>query len=112
MSKSNPPAAVQPNEGLGPLPEAGMMEADPYLPLGSMSPHGRKAVLTWYDADQMRAYASAAVAAERKRWEDAVHKTWQAVDPFKPAGEPGSYARGHDRGIVDALTTLRMNLNT
>jgi len=32
------------------------------------------------------------------------------VDPLKPAGTPGSYARGQDSGIVAALTTLRANL--
>ena len=47
-----------------------------------------------------------------KDWEEAVRKTWQMVDPLKPAGRPGSYARGHDQGIVDALTTLRANLKT
>jgi hypothetical protein len=34
------------------------------------------------------------------------------VDPLKPAGTPGSYARGQDTGIVAALTTLRENLKT
>jgi hypothetical protein len=32
------------------------------------------------------------------------------VDPFNPAGPPGSYWRGQDAGIVAALTTLRANL--
>lgn len=111
MRKSDTPASVRPNNDLDPLPEAGMTEMNPYLARGLMDPHGSKAVLSWYDAEQMRAYASAAVAAERKRWEEAVRKTWLMVDPFKPAGEPDSYARGHDRGIMDALTTLRMNRN-
>ena len=51
-----------------------------------------------------------AVAAERARWEEALRQTWQMVDPLKPAGTPGSYARGQDSGIVAALTTLRANL--
>lgn len=34
------------------------------------------------------------------------------VDPLSPAGQPGSYARGQDSGIVAALTTLRANLKT
>lgn len=46
------------------------------------------------------------------RWQDALRQTWQMVDPLKPAGTPGSYARGQDSGIVAALTTLRANLKT
>jgi hypothetical protein len=41
-----------------------------------------------------------------------MRQTWQMVDPLKPAGTPGSYARGQDTGIVAALTTLRENLKT
>ena len=59
-----------------------------------------------------RELVEAGVYAERKRWEEATRQTWQMVDPFKPAGEPGSYARGQDSGIVAALTTLRANLKT
>ena len=54
----------------------------------------------------------AARAAETKRWEEALRQTWQMVDPLKPAGTPGSYARGQDSGIAAALTTLRANLKT
>ena len=50
--------------------------------------------------------------AETRRWEEAMRMTWQMVDPLKPAGTPGSYARGQDSGIVAALTTLRANLKT
>lgn len=46
------------------------------------------------------------------RWQDAMRQTWQMVDPLRPAGTPGSYARGQDSGIVAALTTLRANLKT
>lgn len=46
------------------------------------------------------------------RWNAALRQTWQMVDPLKPAGTPGSYARGQDSGIVAALTTLRENLKT
>lgn len=46
------------------------------------------------------------------RWEAALRQTWQMVDPLRPAGTPGSYARGQDSGIVAALTTLRANLKT
>jgi hypothetical protein len=52
------------------------------------------------------------LAAERQRWEEALRLTWRMVDPLNPAGEPGSYARGQDNGIVAALTTLRANLKT
>lgn len=58
------------------------------------------------EADELRA----ALAAETRRWEEAMRMTWQMVDPLKPAGTPGSYARGQDSGIVAALTTLRANL--
>ncbi len=43
-------------------------------------------------------------------WEAALAQTWRMVDPLKPAGEPGSYARGQDSGITAALHTLRANL--
>jgi len=46
------------------------------------------------------------------RWNAALLQTWQMVDPLKPAGQPGSYWRGQDAGIVAALTTLRENLKT
>ena len=56
-----------------------------------------------------QAWAVAALA-EQRRWEEALRKTWQMVDPLNPAGSPGSYARGQDSGIVAALNTLRENL--
>lgn len=59
-----------------------------------------------------RDLVEAGVYAERKRWEEAMRLTWQMVDPLKPAGDPGSYWRGQDAGIVAALTTLRANLKT
>lgn len=46
------------NDGLGLLPKAAMVELDPYGGIGT---------LEWYDAEQMRAYAARAVAAERER---------------------------------------------
>jgi len=46
------------------------------------------------------------------RWRAALRQTWQMVDPLKPAGTPGSYARGQDSGITAALTTLPANLKT
>lgn len=63
-------------------------------------------------ANALRHLAAAAVAAERKRWEEALRLTWRMVDPLRPAGTPGSYARGQESGIVAALTTLRANLKT
>lgn len=43
-----------------PLPEpAGMTEINPYIGLGPMDPHHGKQTLTWYTADQMRAYVDA-----------------------------------------------------
>lgn len=61
-------------------------------------------------AETEAALLRAALDAETARWEEAVRLTWQMVDPLKPAGEPGSYYRGQDAGIVAALTTLRANL--
>jgi hypothetical protein len=63
-------------------------------------------------AETEAALLRAALDAETARWEDAMRLTWQMVDPLKPAGSPGSYARGQDSGIVAALTTLRANLKT
>jgi hypothetical protein len=62
-----------------------------------------------YTEEQMRSYATAAVLAERERWENAMRQTWQMIDPIRPPGVPGSYARGTYQGIVDALTTLKAN---
>jgi hypothetical protein len=63
-------------------------------------------------AETEAALLRAALDAETARWEEAMRLTWQMVDPFKPAGEAGSYWRGQDAGIVAALTTLRANLKT
>lgn len=60
-------------------------------------------------ADRERAIAEA-VAAERKVWEESVTQVWRTVDPFRTAGEPGSYARGMDNGIASALTAVRANV--
>ena len=61
-------------------------------------------------AETEAALLRAALDAETARWEEALRLTWQMVDPLKPAGQPGSYWRGQDAGIVAALTTLRANL--
>ena len=63
-------------------------------------------------AETEAALLRAALDAETARWEEALRQTWQMVDPLKPAGQPGSYWRGQDAGIVAALTTLRANLKT
>ena len=63
-------------------------------------------------AETEAALMSAALDAETARWEEALRLTWLMVDPLKPAGAPGSYARGQDSGVVAALTTLRANLKT
>ena len=63
-------------------------------------------------AETEAALLRAALDAETARWEEAMRMTWQMVDPFNPAGQPGSYWRGQDAGIVAALTTLRANLKT
>ena len=63
-------------------------------------------------AETEAALLRAALDAETARWEQALRLTWQMVGPLKPAGTPGSYARGQDSGIVAALTTLRANLKT
>ena len=61
-------------------------------------------------AETEAALLRAALDAETARWEEAMRLTWKMVDPFNPAGQPGSYWRGQDAGIVAALTTLRANL--
>lgn len=55
-------------------------------------------------------FAQRVAMAERERWERALKQTWQAIDPLKPAGQPGSYARGYDNGFAAALAVLRGNL--
>ena len=47
---------------------------------------------------------------EAKRWEKAMHQTWQVVNPLNPAGQPGSYSRGYDNGFAAALEVLHGNL--
>ena len=42
-------------------------------------------------------------------FEKAMKQAFEMVNPFKPAGEPGSYARGEHNGIVGALQQLRAN---
>ena len=61
-------------------------------------------------ADVYAALGLAFGDAERERWERALKQTWQAIDPLKPAGQPGSYARGYDNGFAAALQVLRGNL--
>ena len=61
-------------------------------------------------AETEAALLRAALDAETARWEEALRLTWQMVDPLNPAGQPGSYWRGQEAGIVAALTTLRANL--
>lgn len=62
------------------------------------------------EATAVPLYSWATVEAERQRWERALKQTWQAIDPLKPAGQPGSYARGYDNGFAAALEVLRGNL--
>lgn len=42
-------------------------------------------------------------------FEKAMRETWQMIDPLRPCGQPGSYARGEYNGIVAALRTVREN---
>ena len=49
------------------------------------------------------------VAEERAAFDAALKQTWKMVDPLKPCGQPGSYARGEYNGICAALTTMREN---
>lgn len=52
----------------------------------------------------------AGMTANEAQWERAMRLAWKMVDPLQPAGQPGSYARGQDSGIVAALKTVRENL--
>lgn len=45
----------------------------------------------------------------REAFEQAMRETWQMIDPLRPCGQPGSYARGEYNGIIAALRTLREN---
>lgn len=56
------------------------------------------------------AQLAAAVAEEREAWEKAIKLALLTVDPLRPAGQPGSYARGNDNGFLAAVETIRANL--
>ena len=75
MNTEATPREVGLSEGLGALPEPALhMVADE---------NGVSVYPAFYTADQMRAYAAAAVAAERERWIGALEKhamTATAVD--------------------------------
>ena len=58
MKTDDTPGNVRLIDGLGPLPEPGMAEENPYLDLGVMDPHGGRKVLKWYRPEQMHAYAA------------------------------------------------------
>lgn len=58
---------------------------------------------------EWEAYRAGAAASEAQ-WERALRLAWNMVDQLRPAGQPGSYARGQDAGIVAALKTVRENL--
>lgn len=47
----------------------------------------------------------------RARFRDALWETYKMIDPIRPPGTPGSYARGEHNGIAAALQTLKENLN-
>ena len=47
------------------------------------------------------------LSKKERIWQRAVEKTLEMIDPFRPPGEPGSYARGHYNGIICAIKTLR-----
>lgn len=53
--------------------------------------------------------ADARTEIERKdkALERAFKYTWRMVDPLRPPGEPGSYARGEYNGIIAAIKALR-----
>lgn len=44
-------------------------------------------------------------------YEAAIKLVWETIDPFRPAGQPGSYARGYYNGTIFALEQLRSNLD-
>lgn len=89
-----------------PLPEP-VNFSDVWLP--GKDEFNRQHAVWGHTADQLRAYGEAVRAEERERWEAAMKQAWSMIDPFNPAGVPGSYARGQDSGIVAALTTVRAN---
>ena len=66
-------------------------------------------------ADVIAAAPTPAAQAEptgaqvRRAFEEAMIQSWRMIDPLCPAGQPGSYARGQDAGIIAALTTVREN---
>ncbi len=54
--------------------------------------------------DELAARANPAV----DRFTDALKQTWELVDPLTRA-LPGSYEKGRQQGLVDALTTIKAN---
>lgn len=55
--------------------------------------------------------AEGGVVDERAAFEQALKETWQMVDPLRPPGTPGSYARGEHNGVIAALATIRANFD-
>lgn len=81
----DPLLALRLTEGLGPLPEPafGWLSVSGNDGRWTESATGERA----FDAEQMRAYAGAAVAAERERWRVAAQKAEDALT-WAHGGEP------------------------
>jgi hypothetical protein len=106
MEQTGSPAKVASTAGLGPLPEAGMTEANPYFDLGPLDPHRGAQILTWYSADQMQAYA----LAERERSRRAIEGLyWMPRVPGRWDETDVAHAEGFNKAKADALRALGPN---
>ena len=104
MDDDSMPGELRFSAGLGPLPEAGMTEVNPYLDLGSLDPHGGKQVLTWYSADQTRAYAAQEVVAECERYKRAIEALhWMPRVPGRWDETDVAHAEGFNKAKAEAI---------
>lgn len=101
------PLAVAPTAELGLAPGRDALSV---VTKWALAGHIGELGVTGEACEDIRAAVAAEVAAERERWERALKQSWQAIDPLRPAGQPGSYARGYDNGFAAALEVLRGNL--
>lgn len=103
-SERNQPLGLASTDQLGLAPERAAFERWAAQRWGAEAYRHTSGTSGEWDAWQ------AGVEAARSRLQMAMWETWQMIDPVRPPGTPGSYARGEHNGIAAALTTLKQNV--